>query len=111
MAPSIPSPLITPGHLSGIFSLFLPKGGAFAKIGQPGDEALSKQRYISDFKSRTQHVVHFKFPDYPQYKYIKREQESTCERKDGGKKLRQLYGTRYRIRELLVTPSRLGRVD
>jgi len=53
MALSIPSLLIPPGHLSGIFLLSLPKGGAFAKTGQPGGGALSKQRYFSDFKRRT----------------------------------------------------------
>ena len=105
------------------------------------------------FPSFSWHVVHFKFPDYPQCKNIKNElitivwvghalfrvkgllpltpnlphtlphthkfsrsqdlplPSSTREWKDGGKKLRHLCGTRYRIRKLLVEWSRLGGID
>ena len=42
MARSITSAPIPPGHLSGIYTLLLPHGGAFAKEDQPGGGASSK---------------------------------------------------------------------
>ena len=48
--PSIPSAIIPPG----ISNFSFPRvGRALAKTGQPVGGALSKQRYISDFKTRT----------------------------------------------------------
>ena len=41
-----PPPPHPAGHLSDIFSLLIPHGGAFAKGGQPGGGALSTRSYL-----------------------------------------------------------------
>ena len=61
MARSIPSPHVPPVYLLGIFTLLLPHGGAFPKVG-PGVGHCQKQLSPSDFKSSMvplQHVQIF----------------------------------------------------